>query len=218
VADHKKPRAKRVSPKRARNVFARLDCEVASYNFDVGSDVFDLGKFYEETGLKAEHGSWSTVFYARNQRSGYHVHFDGKVKGNNIDLTVAYYVGSVTRPTKGPFPETAMEWVGSFFRKATERAWINSRFSKSDANWRSRFNLPFKVTMSGSKAEVIIDGISLDLPPNASGAMHAWLTKFPKHLMAAVMLRRPITFAAFKIEKELPEYNEALRIFVEEFK
>src|SRR5438445_905252 len=107
-----------------------------------------------------------------------------------------------------------MEWLGSFFRKAAERAWVNSRFSKPDANWRSRF----KVTMSGSNAEVIIDGISLDLPPNPFGAMRAWLTKFPKHLMAAVMLRRRITFAAFKIEKELPEHNEALKIFVEEFK
>jgi hypothetical protein len=146
------------------------------------------------------------------------VHFDGRVKGRKIDLTVAYYVGSLTRPIKGPSAETAMKWLGSFFRKATERAWVNSRFSKPDTNWRSRFNLPFKVTMSGSNAEVIINGISLDLPPNPFGAIHAWLTKFPKHLMTAVMLRRPITFAAFKIEKELPEHNEALKIFVEEFK
>jgi hypothetical protein len=32
------------------------------------------------------------------------------------------------------------------------------------------------------------------------------------------VLTRPVTFATFKIEKEVPVYNEALKIFIEEVK
>jgi hypothetical protein len=180
-------------------------------------DAFDLGRFYKETGLRAEHRNWSTVFYARDERTGYHVHFNGRIKGKRISLTVAYYEHSgPSRPKKGPFAETVMEWLGSFFRKPVVRAWVSSTFSKPIETWRSRFNLPFKVTMVGSNAEVVIDGISLDLPANRFGAMHGWLTKFSKRLFAMVVLTRSVAFKRFKIEEELPVYNEALKIFVEE--
>ena len=195
MADHKKRRATRAGPRRVTesesNVFARLDCDLVSYDFDVGMDAFDLDKFYRETGLSAEHRNWSTVFYALNERSGYHVHFNGRIKGKRIELTIAYYARSRTRPKKEPFAETAMEWLGSFFRKSTARAWVNSRFAKPTATWRSRFNLPFKVTMTGTNAEVVIDGISLDLPSNPFGAMHGWLSKLDKRLITMVLLICP---------------------------
>jgi len=219
--DHKKQKAARNALKVSRrppNVFASLNCEVASYEFDIGLDVFDLDKFYKETGLSAVHRNWSTVFYAHDPTSGYHVHFNGRITGKRIELTVAYHAHSATRPKKGPFAETVMEWLGSFFRKPTVRSWVNARFSKPLATWRSRFNLPFKVTMTGSNAEVVIDGISLDLPKNPYGALHGWLTKYAKNFMAMVLLTRPIVFAKFKIEDEVPLYSEALNIFLEEVK
>jgi hypothetical protein len=222
VADHKKQRTTRVNAKRAgkqvSNVFARLNCEMASYDFDRGLDAFDLDKFYKETGLSAEDRNWSTVFYAQDERSGYHVHFRGRVKGKKIELTVAYYVRSRTRPKKPPFAETAMVWLGSFFRKPMARAWVSSMFNKPTTTWRSRFNLPFKVTMTGSNTEVVIDGISLDLPTNEFGAKHGWLTRLGAQFTAMAVLTRPVTFATFKIEKEVPVYNEALKIFIEEVK
>lgn len=78
--------------------------------------------------------------------------------------------------------------------------------------------MPFKVTMTGSSAELVINGISLELPENHFGALHAWLTRFPKQFVAMVMLTRTVAFEKFKIEEELPAYNEALDIFMEEIK
>jgi hypothetical protein len=199
------------------NTLAPFNCDVAIYDFDVDTEIFDLGRFHKETGLPSGDKSWSTIFYARQKLTGYHVHFDGSAKGKEVRLSLKYYGRSVTRPRgDGPFAETAMEWLGSFFKKPKQLAWVFCRFSKPNRTWRSRFNLPFKVTMSGSAAEVVIDGISLDLPNNSFGAQHGWINKFSKELDAAVSLQRTIEFSAFKIEDEIPVYNGAVKMFVEE--
>ncbi len=202
---------------KAHNALAPFDCDVAIYNFDVDTETFDLGRFHLDTGLPSGDKSWSTVFYARQEQSGYHVHFDGRVTGKEVSLSLKYYGRSVTRPRgDGPFAETTMAWLGSFFKKPKQLAWVFCRFSKPNRTWRSRFNLPFKVTMSGSAAEVVIDGISLDLPKNPFGAQHGWINKFSKELDTAVALQRSIEFSTFGIEDEIPRYNEAVKMFVEE--
>jgi hypothetical protein len=201
------------------DALAPFDCEVAGYDFDVDTDIFDLKKFYEDTGLSSRDKYWSTIFSAHLKRSGYHVHFDGSVSGKEVTLSLKYYGRSVTRPPAGgPFAETAMEWLGSFFRKPKYYAIVYSRFSKPNQAWRSRFNLPFRVTMSGSKAEVVIDGIALELPKNPFGATRGWINRFSKELDASVLLQRSIEFSTFRIEDEIPIYNEAIKIFVEETK
>jgi hypothetical protein len=204
---------------KAHDAFAPLDCEVASYEFEVDTEMFDLKRFYVETGLPPGEKYWSTVFSARGKRSGYHVHFDGNVKGKDVNLTLKYYGRSVTRPPAGgPFAETAMEWIGSFFRKPKCYAIVYSRFSKPNQGWRSRFNLPFRVTMSGSKAEVVIDGIALELPKNPFGAVRGWINRSSRELDASVLMHRSIEFSTFRIEDEISVYNEAIKIFVEETK
>jgi len=202
---------------KAHDALAPFDCDLVSYDFDVDIGVFDLERFYEETGLSSGDKYWSTVFSARQKRSGYHVHFDGSVSGKEVSLTLKYYGRSVVRPPAGaPSSETAMEWLGSFFRKPKQYAMVYSRFSKPNQQWRSRFNLPFRVTMSGSKTEVVIDGIDLELPKNPFGAARGWINKFSNELDAAVLLHRTIEFSAFRIEDEIPVYNEAIKMFAEE--
>ena len=70
--------------------------------------------------------------------------------------------------------------------------------------------------MSGSKAEVVIDGIALELPKNPHGAVRGWINKLGKELDTAIALRRGIEFSAFRVEDEIAMYNEAIKIFVEE--
>ena len=199
------------------DALAPFSCDSVSYDFRVDPGVFDIGRFYEETGLSSKDTHWSTVFYARRARTGYHVHFDGTMRGKNLSLSLKYYGRSVTRPKgDGPYAETAMEWLGSFLKRPKGDAWVFCRFSKPPQTWRSRFNLPFRVMMSGSKAEVVIDGIALELPKNPHGAVRGWINKLGKELDTAIALRRGIEFSAFRVEDEIAMYNEAIKIFVEE--
>lgn len=218
MAEPRKPKA--VAQRKSVRVYdalAPFNCDVVIYDFDVDSGVFDLDGFYKDTGLSSDDKHWSTVFYARLARTGYHVHFDGSIRGKQLSLSLKYYGRSVTRPQwDGPTAETAMRWLGGFFKKPTEQAWAYSQFSKPNQTWRSRFNLPFRVTMSGTKAEVVIDGITLDLPKNPLGASRGWINKFSKELGTAILLRRGIEFSTFKVEDEIAVYNEAVKMFVEE--
>ena len=78
--------------------------------------------------------------------------------------------------------------------------------------------MPFRVTMSGTNAEVVIDGIALDLPSNHFRAERGWINKYKTTVEVAILLRRSIAFSRFSIEEELPVYNEAIGMFVEETK
>lgn len=135
-----------------------------------------------------------------------------------LNLKLTYYNGSVTRPREGPVAENAMQWLGSFFRKPKANAWVYARFSKRSVDWRSRFNLPFKVTMTGSGVEVVIDGISMDLPKNPLRAIHGWLNKLGERVETAVLLYRAIEFSKFKINQGISNCDAALSMFMEEVK
>jgi hypothetical protein len=133
-----------------------------------------------------------------------------------VRVTVEYWDGSFSVPddTGEPFAESIMQWIGSFVREPVVRSSVDTRFEKPLASWRSRFNLPFRVTMAG--AEVVIDGISLNLPRNPFRATDAFLTTTDTLLWASVRLLRPIEFSSFKIHDELVAFNEAVKIFAEE--
>jgi hypothetical protein len=219
VAAQKKPKVKSRKGARAYDVLASYDCDVVACDFDIDIDEFDLPRFYQETGLSPKDKRWSGIIYAERAQAGYHIHFDGRMIGKELSLSLKYYGRSVTRPTsRGPFAENAMQWLGSFLKRPKAVCWVHVTFSKPNKTWRSRFNLPFRVTMSGTNAEVVIDGITLDLPHNPFGAEKGWINKFSNKLDVAVLLRRNVTFSKFDIEDELPVYNEAIGTFVEEIK
>ncbi len=220
MADETKKVAKvrsKTEGRRPVGALARVGCEMFRFEFEVSLDHFDLAAFYKQTGLTSSEPLWSTIFYARNEATSYHVHFDGSLRGKKIDLTLAYDDKSSATPRKdGPFAETAMKWIGSFFKEPSHLALTASAFSKPLDAWRSRFNLPFKVTMTGSDAEVTIDGISLSLPKNSHRAMRGSITRTLNEWNATIIAGRIVEFGAFDISREILIHNEALKIFIEE--
>jgi len=66
--------------------------------------------------------------------------------------------------------------------------------------------------------EVVIDGVTMDLPPNQFGAVFGWISRIGSKLTASVMLARRVEFASFNIADEIAEFNKAIKIFAEELK
>jgi hypothetical protein len=111
-----------------------------------------------------------------------------------------------------------MQWLGQFFHVTRwEHTLLYARFEKSHRKWKSRFNLPFRVTLSGSDLEVAIEGISLTAPlKNRHRLVHGWLTRHPKYLSIAALMDRTVDFQKFTIDDEVVLCNEAIKLFVEE--
>jgi hypothetical protein len=201
------------------SIFERLGCKMASYSFNLLRDSVDLDAFYAAGRIsESERNRWGGSCAPKDQASGYHIHFSGSAREKRVRMTVEYIEGSISaRPDEAePFAENFMNWLGTFIRNPSAHATVFGAFAKSNARWRSRFNLPFKVTLSGLDTEVVIDGISLMLPENASGAKHGWLTRSDKELLANVRLERRITLKDFKLSDELAAIHECIRMFVEE--
>lgn len=196
-------------------ILKQFHCEVISYEFIVPMAAFNRRAFSKKTGLKLGE-RWSAGIYPKDPASGYHVHFKGIMDKEHARLTVEHRDGSFSTPedTSEPFAESVMQWIGSFLKEPAWRTSVDTRFEKPLARWRSRFNLPFKVTMAG--AEVVIDGIALVLPRNPFRATDAFLTTTETELWASVRLARPVEFATFKISDEIISLNEAVKIFAEE--
>ena len=199
--------------------FAAVGCRAVSYDFTLPRDSFDLEAFYAAGRIAPkERTSWCGSCAPKHQTSGYHIHFDGRVEEKKVRLRVEYVKDPTTpRPDeREPFAETFMNWLARFILNPTSHAAVRARFEKSHERWRSRFNLPFKVTLSGVDTEVAIDGISLILPENESGATHGWLTKLDKYLLVDVCLDRRINPKQFQLDEELLAINESIRMFIEE--
>jgi hypothetical protein len=64
--------------------------------------------------------------------------------------------------------------------------------------------------------EVVIDGVSLELPRNPYRAVFALLTIMGEELSASVHGVRPIEFSAFDLGTEVISFNESLKIFLEQ--
>src|SRR5258708_35855826 len=159
------PRNRKTERTRAISILEQFHCESVRYDLDVPIDSFKLKSFTRETALKlGDH--WAAVFPSDDPRTGYHVHFTGSLDKEHAHLCVEYFDHPVKRTSTHPRPssESAMKFIGSFIREPSARPDILGRFEKPDSSWRSRFNLPFKVTMAG--AEGVIDGLSVILPKN----------------------------------------------------
>lgn len=212
------PRSSRnTERKRAIGVLEQLHCDSVRYDFDIPVESFKARSFARDTGLKSG-DQWAAVFPTKDPRSGYHVHFSGSLDKESAHIKVEYFNHPVKRTSTHPPPssESTMAFVGSFIREASARARILGKFEKPDDSWRSRFNLPFKVTMADS--EVVIDGVSVVLPRNRFHAMNGWLTKAESSVLVGVVLVRPIEFATFNLADEVTTLNESIRMFVEQIR
>jgi hypothetical protein len=195
-------------------LLSQFQCEWIAYNFTFTTDSFDRKAFTRRTGLKIGE-RWNAGMYPTDHRVGYHIHFKGLLEKDEVNVTVEYWDGSFSRPEGAmPSAESIMKWIGSLVRESSWRAHVNASFEKPLSHWRSRFNLPFKVTMAGQ--EVTIDGVTLDLPKNPSHAYHAFLMTTGRALDVSVHFSRIVEFANFRIDDELPVLNEAVKILAEE--
>ena len=130
-------------------------------------------------------------------------------------MTLAYWTGTVgpADDETEPFSESITKWIGSFVGEPSVRAAVSARFRKPSNTWRSRFNLPFKVTMAG--AEVVIDGVSLTLPKNTHRLLHAFLNTMGEEWLISAHAVRPIEFAEFDIADEVISLDKSLNMFLE---
>jgi hypothetical protein len=202
-------------PKHSVTELGRFQCDSVRYDFEIAIDSFKTKEFSKTTGIK-KGDYWSAVLPSDTHQSGYHVHFNGSIGEEKVRIKIEYWEGRVRRNASHPPPssESIMEWIGSFIREPSWRAMIFGRFEKPDDAWKSRFNLPFKVTMADE--EVVIDGVSLILPRNRFHAMDGWLTKSENVLIASVALFRPVEFGAFNLVDEVATLNDAVKMFVEQ--
>jgi hypothetical protein len=212
---NKKPK-QRAQQVHSLSILRQFDCVVVSYNFVIPFELFNLKAFSRTTSLKMDQ-SWSAAIQPKDRQSGYHVHFKGRVESKQVRLTIEYWDRALKAAAKDepePFAESIMSWLGSFIKGASARPMAFARFEKPNGTWRSRFNLPFKVTMAD--AEVVIDGISLILPRNKFRAFDAFLGITDKTLDATVRSVRSVDFATFNISDEIVSFNEATKIFLEQ--
>lgn len=206
------------SPKRSRvrtpSVFEQFHCRHVHYELEVPSALFDSKSFFKKAGIPPGE-RWSGVLNPRERGLGYHTHFRGRVDRDRINFTIEYYNGGQpVRNDAEPFADTIMQFLGSFAKEPTASSFVIARFVKPKEHWRSRFNLPFKVTMGES--EVVIDGISLALPKNPFRAMAGFLGVEENAYNAAVNSVRAIEYSTFNIGNEIALFNDATAIFLEQ--
>lgn len=198
----------------ASSILEQVHCETVSYEIKVPVASFDRKKFQKETGIGTEL-QWSATLFPKDASSRYHVHFSGSTDDGAVVLTVSYWdKGKPRREDMEPYAETVMGWLGEFVRDKEVRTLVRARFDKPKERWKSRFNLPFKVTMAG--AEVVIDGVSLIAPKNAHQARSAFLAVSAESFYLEIDFVRPVRFSEFSLQTDLASFNEAAKMFMEE--
>jgi hypothetical protein len=209
---------KRKTPPKAiqPTAFARFGCREVAYHLDIPIGSFNTKVFFKTLGVKTLE-RWSASLLPSSHASRYHVHFKGSLDSKAAHLTIEYCAGG--KKTAGPeeqepFAESIMPWLGKIVRATNWRSQTMVRFNKPTATWRSRFNLPFKVTMSDS--EVVIDGVSLVLPRNPYHATSGFVARDEDMLFVSLQVIRSLEFAKFDISEEIASFDQALRIFIEE--
>jgi len=202
------------TPQDIPGILSDFHCHCVAYNFKFLRSVFDAKKFSRETGINPGE-SWSTSLPPKDPRTGYHIHFDGRVTDKSAEMTVRYVDGTIKPDTEAPvFAESIMSWLATFVADSSSRVRAWAHFEKPTATWRARFNLPFRVTMAG--AEVTIDEVSLSLPRNRFRATKGRLGATDKTVTAWVNSLQLIEFDQFDLGKEVASFNEAIKMFVEQ--
>jgi hypothetical protein len=199
-------------------ILSGVGCEGIDYDFDVPISSFKWKAFSSRR--KFEPGDrWYAIVPAKAAATKYHIHFTGRVTQKSVEITVFFCyrrrsgMREHSRRDAFPYAEGFIAWLKTLFKEPPTRAFAHADFSKNIAEWRSRFNLPFKVTMAGR--EVVIEGVSLALPPNPNRVQHAFIKMLPGALSISLYGARPIDFDNFDIDKEVASFNDALQMIVE---
>ncbi len=202
-----------------RAIFAPFGCLSISFNFIVSGETLDIEALQSSAGVSGAEGRrWARVCAPRYPNTDYHIHLGGHIAKDKLRLNAEFVKGAIKpRPgEKEPFAEDLMSWLAGFAKADTCHASIHAAFSNPHSRWRSRFNLPFKVTMSGLDAEVAIDGISMRLPENSAGAVKGWLTRWDEKLWAAVLIERRVPLKQFRLKDEIQLAYTSVKMFVED--
>ena len=209
------------TPSRNKDLFARFGCDRISFELSFSPDTFDIEALYKDAEIYgADRKRWSSVCASKNPTTDYHIHFRGSVTSKRIHFRMEYVSGSL-KPGPDetePYAESFFAWLGGFAKMDSCQATVHAGFMNSHERWRSRFNLPFKVMMTGLDIEVAIDGIFMQLPKDPKGAKKGWLTRYPDDLWAAVLLEHRLPLKRFNLQDELQSAYSAVLMFVEEIK
>lgn len=208
---------RKAAPRLQSGILKQFDCEWISYDCEIPRESFNMRAFSKQTGVKVGE-RWNAGVYPKESATGYHVHFKGIVEGELVRITVEYWDGAFSVDRDAPDPpshsEDIMKWIGGFVRETNVRALALVGFEKPLGTWKSRFNLPFKVTTSND-LELVIDGVSIVPPRNDFKAFHANISRHEKILKANIGFDRSVQFADFDIAKEIEFFSEAVNMFAE---
>ena len=219
MPESKTKTAQKRRPSRDRmqsGILSEFHCDSIVYDFSIPRKDFNVRAFRKETGIK-EGERWNAGIYPKDKSTGYHIHFKGIIEKDSVHITVEYWDGAYSLKSDSspvPYAETLMQWIGKLINETAARCFVMAYFQKPIANWRSRFNLPFKVTTSNDH-ELMIDGVSIVFPKNDQRAYSALVMRGDKALRANVAFARHVEFSAFDLSRELTDFNEAVNMFAE---
>ena len=212
----KQPVKSRRSPKGHGPLDPASGCVYARFSFLLPRDQFDTTVFWrlsEESGAEPGTRNWAAIVPPKVASTNYHVHFSGSIERDAVKFVVGYYGGAPEslRGKSEPYSESMMAWLSKMV-PSNIHAEVFAEFSKSSKKWKSRFNLPFRVTMADR--EVGIDGVSLDLPENEYGANSALLLSSSDYSIS-IRLSRQLDLKTFALATEIKNADAALTIFME---
>ena len=190
--------------------FGYLHCDSVSFEFRVTLDKFDLEDFKKPFSPRFKEPlapglSFFAMFSTLDPKvSDYHVHLDWHLSKNRADVTLSYYKGPIPadKDEKEPYAETAMQWLGKFFKTDKATAHVHAAFEYPAEKWRFMIPLPIKIPVA-SEAEVEIDGVSMNLPKHPLGINQAWIVSREKESRVLFYGDRPVNFDKFDIGREI---------------
>jgi len=198
--------------------FADLHCDSVGYEFGVSVDKFDLVTFSKSFQFKEplKPGiSFEATLSTRNPKLvDFHVHLHWKLTKRQIKLRIVYAQKAMEaeQDEEEPFAESAMRWLGTFFKAKDSSAHFHAAFEYPAEKWALAIPLPIKIPV-GSRPEVEVDGMSLNLSGNATGISQAWLISREKISRVLLYGDRLADFSTFDVIKEV----EMLSVFAKDF-
>jgi hypothetical protein len=205
---------------RGKNRFSDLHCDSVDFEFDVTFDKFRLDEFKKPFATKFCEPLTSTIsvsaFLSTKDAKAfdYHGHCNWHVTKNRVHIRLGFYPGEVEAEEKEPepFAETAMQWLGRFFKAESAQAHVHVAF-EYDEQWRSLIPLPIKVPL-GREGETEVDGMSLVLAKRPLGMAQSWIISREKKPRVLLYGDRNIQFDSFDLTKEIVTLSGLAESFV----
>lgn len=188
----------------------------------VSQDKFDLQRFREWfrdnfPGSKTFEKDIHQVSVAPRDDEGgeYHASFSWRVKQEDIEFRVEYLPGprKHEQDEREPYAEELMQWLGGFFRNDNAHAHLHGRFELPAAKHRSKFPLPFKVSL---ETEAEIFGISLRLPSKPEGVSTIRISLSRATWYVEAIANRRVVFGGFRPHGDAYALLSTVNLLLEE--